>query len=104
MDIMNPNIDAQIKKKGENSEKTFHLEELYRKHKDYVLDLFKMNYVFSDAYLQAIYSQFSNIFNSYEEVRNLLYLKNLDKSQWGKRSLTKLTHDIDRQIREESII
>ena len=101
LDIMNPNIDTGVKKKGENSEKTFHLKELYRKHKDYVLDLFKMNYVFSDEYLQSIYSQFSNMFNSYEEVRNLLYLKSLDKSQWGKQSLAKLTHDINWQIQEE---
>lgn len=102
LDIMNPNLDAQIKKKGENSDDVFHLTELYKKHKDYVLDLFKMNYVFSDEYLQSIYSQFSNMFNSYEEVRNLLYLKSLDKSQWGKRSLAKLTHDIDWQIREDT--
>ena len=102
LDIMNPNIDAQIKKKGQNSDNIFHLTELYKKHKDYVLDLYKMNYVFSDEYLQSIYSQFSNIFSSYDEVKSLLYLKNLDKSQWGKRSLAKLTHDIDRQIQEDT--
>ena len=70
------------------------MTELYNEHKDYVLYLYRKRYMFSDEYLQMIAGRF-------DELKGLLYLMDLDKEQWGRRPLAKLTHDIDLQITEE---
>ena len=93
-----PNLDAAFLNRLENSKKFFHLPELYNGHKDYVLSLFFKNYVFSDDYIELLCQQFPDLFPTKEEVKGLLYLMDIDKENWGKRSLCKLTHDIDLEI------
>lgn len=45
---------------------------------------------------------FSELFSSYDEVKNLLYMTDLEKEHWGNRPLAKLTHDIDFQLNYDS--
>lgn len=98
--ILNPNLDTGVKERVENSNKEFNLTELYDMHKDYILYLFRKNYIFSEDYLKTLYEEFGGLFESLEDVRNMMYLMDIDKEQWGRRPLAKLTHDIDREIRE----
>ena len=79
----------------------FHLTELYNEHKDYVLYLYRKRYMFSDEYLQMICDTFPEMAGRVDELKGLLYLMDLEKEQWGRRPLAKLTHDIDLQITEE---
>ena len=37
---------------------------------------------------------------SFEDVKSMVYLMNINQEHWGRRSLGKLTHDIDQEIRE----
>lgn len=98
--ILNPDLDAGVKERVKSSNKEFNLTELYDMHKDYILYLFRKNYIFSEDYLKTLYEEFGGLFESLEDVRNMMYLMDIDKEQWGRRPLAKLTHDIDREIRE----
>lgn len=91
-------LKAGFAEKADNSKDIFHLERLYEKQKSYVLNLFQKNYVFSDAYLDMIYKQFPEMFPLKSDMKNLLYLMDLTKKEWGKRALAKLTHDISKEM------
>lgn len=91
-------LKAGFAEKADNSKDIFHLERLYEKQKSYVLNLFRKNYVFSDAYLDMIYKQFPEMFPLKSDMKNLLYLMDITKKEWGKRALAKLTHDISKEM------
>lgn len=59
------------------------------------------NYVFSEEYLELLYQEFPGVFSSFEDVKSMMYLMDIEQKQWGKRSLGKLTRDIDREINGE---
>lgn len=95
-------ITPELKEKVKNSKEVFHLTGLYNEHKDYVLYLYRKRYMFSDEYLQMICDSFPEMAGKLDELKGLLYLMDLEKEEWGRRPLAKLTHDIDLQITEES--
>ena len=94
-------ITPELQEKVQKSKDVFHLTQLYNEHKDYVLYLYRKRYMFSDEYLQTICDSFPEIAGKFDELKGLLYLMDLEKEQWGRRPLAKLTHDIDLQITEE---
>lgn len=91
-------LNAEFAEKADNAKDIFHLEGLYDKQKSYVLNLFRKNYVFSDAYLDTIYKEFPEMFPLRSDMKNLLYLMDITKAEWGKRALAKLTHDISKEM------
>lgn len=101
LDIVNPGLSEELKKKIENSDELFNLTRLYNKHKDYILYLFWKNYVFSEEYLELLCKEFPEVFRSVEDVKRMMYLMDISQEQWGKRPLGKLTHDIDAEINGE---
>lgn len=100
LEMSNPNLESTMLEKIKNSDEAFNLTELYNKHKDYILYLFRKNYIFSEEYLKTLCEEFPEMFESFEDAKNMMYLMDIDKKQWGRRSLGKLTHDIDWEIRE----
>ena len=80
-----------------------HLDDLYNEHKEYVMDIIKSKYVNSPERIHELLVSFPALFDSYEDVKNLLYMTNIQKEAWGSRPLSKLTYDIDRQLEEGSI-
>lgn len=94
-------ISKELRDKVNHSDKIFHLTELYNEHKDYVLYLYRKRYFFSDDYLETLCAAVPALDGKSDELKGLLYLMDLEQSEWGKRSLAKLTHDIDQQIEEE---
>lgn len=97
MDVKNVNL--KLANKVDNSIKIFHLRELYNEHKDYILYLFWKNYVFNEEYLDTICKEFPDMFPLKSDMENLLYLMDITKEAWGKRTLSKLTHDISREMK-----
>ena len=85
-----------------NSDELFKLTRLYNHHKDYILYLFWKNYVFSKKYLEELCEEFPEVFHSFEDAKSIMYLMDISQAQWGRRSLGKLTHDIDMEISENS--
>lgn len=85
-------------KRLENSLEIFKLEKLYNSHKEHVLDLFRQRYIFGEDYLKSLCDRFPDLFHSVTDVKNTLYLSDIRKEKWGKRPLSKLTHDIDEEF------
>lgn len=83
--------------------KSLHLEELYNEHKGNVMDILKSKYVNTPKRIHEIRKMFPQLFYSDGEVKNMLYMANIQKESWGKRPLAKLTHDIDQQVDSEGI-
>lgn len=92
-------VNPKLAQKAIHSIEIFHLKELYNGHKDYILDLFWKNYVFSEEYLDTICKEFPEMFQSKSDMENLLYFMDITKEAWGKRVLGKLTHDISREMK-----
>lgn len=86
---------TEFEKRVNNSIDIFHLQELYNGHKDYILHLFWIEQIFTETYMDSLSKSFPTIFPTAEDVKNWIYLMETDKEYWGKRSLSKLTHDID---------
>lgn len=95
-------LPKELVEKIEYSDRFFNLTELYNQHKDYILYLFWKNYVFSNEYLDELCRQFPEAFCSFEDAKAMMYLMDIEQAQWGKRSLGKLTHDIDMEINGET--
>lgn len=93
-------MDTDIVIRSVQSDQVFHLTELYNEHKDYILKMFSKRYIFNDSYLKMLYQIFGGLFSSEDELKSTLYLMSLNKNEWGKRPLGKLTHDIDSEISE----
>ena len=98
LDIIGDGLSKAQKEKIQLSDKVFNLTRLYNKHKDYILYLFWKNYVFNDEYLYVLCREFPEVFQSFEDAKSMMYLMDIDQEQWGRRSLGKLTHDIDMEI------
>lgn len=93
-------IPSEKQKKIKNSNNIFCLTELYNEHKDYVLSLFQKRYVYNTAYLEFLFTQFPDKFQNMDDVKRMAYLMDVNLTQWGRRPLSKLTHDIDCEIEE----
>jgi len=81
-----------------NQVERLRLEELYNEHKDYIKDIVRSHYVNTPDRIEELYSCFKNIFSSKDEIRGMIYMTDLDKESWGKRIMTKLTYDIEKQL------
>ena len=53
-----------------------------------------------DEYLQSLVTSYPNLFSSISEAKNFVYLNYLDETEWDKRVLAKLTHDIIKDCSE----
>ena len=75
-----------------------HLNELYNEHKDYVRDIIRSKQVNTPDRIKELLRMFPMLFDLAEDVKNLMYMNNIQKDAWGNRPLSKLTHDVDRQL------
>lgn len=87
-----PNSDLGLKAAKQNER--LHLAELYSEHGDYISDILKSYHINTPARIEELLQRFPNIFSTPDEVRNLIFMSYIDRDQWGKRPLAKLTHDI----------
>lgn len=77
-----------------NSVDTFHLEQVYQSHKDYVHELVWKSKIYNEHMIASLQSDFSELFSSDKDVRDLLFGQYLDENEAHKRPLAKLTQDI----------
>lgn len=96
-------MQANKEEEINNQMQKLHLDELYSKHTDYVMDIIKSKNVNTPERINEIRKTFPQLFGSNDEVKNMLYMTDLGKESWGKRPLSKLTHDIDRQLENGNI-
>ena len=73
-----PASDPDYEKRVQTSIKKFGLDVLYREsHNAYVCAIFEQRYVFNDAYLDTLIDSFPDLFQSRDEVRQLLYISDM---------------------------
>ena len=93
-------INAEKRERIQNSINQLALTELYQSHKGYVSDLYFQRYILTDDFIHDLFLQFPDLFSSEEEIRAAFLAVNTDHDHWGERPLTKLTHDIEKEIDE----
>ncbi len=84
-----------------NSVNIFKLEDLYNSHTDIVSDLLLNRYICTDKMIDDILQNFPKLFQSRQEVKEILLMGKLDKERLGERPLGKLIHDISSQLDKE---
>lgn len=84
--IMIDKVNRQIKR--------LHLNDLYNEHKDYIRDIAKNRYIYSDKRINELLTKYPLLFKSRDEVIKTVYMNDIRKDKWVKRPLAKLTKDI----------
>lgn len=77
-----------------NSAETFHMEELYENHLDYVEEIIKKAKIFNASQLKEYLDQYEGMFLSKGELYRTIYGNYLEEENQGKRPLSKLTQDL----------
>jgi len=78
---------------------TFDLEDLYKKHKDYALELIQKKYAYSESYIDNLFQQYEGtLFKNREDILRLVTSNFVEEEDLSKRPLSKLTMDIVRQL------
>lgn len=93
-----PTVDSERYNTVHETAKILHTEELYQKHKDYVLDIIRNTQIYTDEYMTDLLKKFPHIFRDVSDVQRSAFMNYLDKPHWGDRVLAKLTYDIHRQF------
>lgn len=86
--------DHKLSEREEKTNEKLKLTSLYNKHGDYIRDIIKTAYIYDDEYIKSLLVEFPDLFDSEQDVKNLVYLNYLEQKDWGKRILSKLTHDV----------
>lgn len=81
-----------------NSINTFKLNKLYEFHKDYVRELIKKAIIYNESRIEELYTQYSELFRSREEVLQMIVSNYIEYEDLGKRPLAKLTKDICEEL------
>lgn len=89
-------IDPIKRCKIERQKDILHLEKLYNMHRDYACDIALNKYINSEDRVNEILAKFPELFASKDDVLRVMYMNDIQKDGWGKRSLAKFTHDIVR--------
>lgn len=92
-------MDSAVQDKIKKQNDVLHLERIYNMHKDYVCDITLNQYINSDDRINEILLKFPDLFDSKEDVLSVLHMNDIRRDNWGKRPLSKLTHDILKNIK-----
>ena len=92
--------ELRVKMQGNNKDiissynDAFKIEELYSLHKDYIIEILKKSIMLNDDFVFSIYSSFPELFSDINEVKELIYGNYLKHENFGRRPLSKMTHDL----------
>lgn len=84
----------ELEERIHTSVKKLHLDDLYNTHVDYVADIIRSEYLFSDAYIKMLSERLPMMKFSMQDVKELMYCKDLSEEHWGQNILSKLSYDI----------
>lgn len=77
-----------------SNHKVFHLEDVYDIHLDYLKEILIKKKTYPPSQIAEHLKNFPNLYNSEEEVRQVLFANYLSEDEFHKRPLSKLTSDI----------
>ncbi|HRD81369.1 MAG TPA: hypothetical protein PLL53_11470 [Saprospiraceae bacterium] len=91
--------DDCISERFKNHIEAFHLDNLYKHHSDYVIELIQKKYLYSEEYLNALFKQYEgSIFRNREDILRLVTTNFVDEKDLKNRPLAKLTRDVVAQL------
>lgn len=94
--------DETGKKYIEGVQEFFKLQDLYKEHhNDYVRDIIKNLIIYDESKIEELQQNFSGLFETREDVLDVVLMNRIQINDWGKRPLAKLTHDIYQEFKEE---
>jgi hypothetical protein len=77
-----------------NSIDTFHLNEVYQTHQDYVIELIKKVQIYNDGQFTEYLENFGELFKTEDEMQRIIFGNYIQENKLGKRPLAKLTKDL----------
>lgn len=88
--------DNTLKKRIVNSNSTFHIEDLYKNHRDYILEILKKSAMYNESRIEELLNNenYKYLFDSKEELISILLSNYTCTEDLSKRVLSKLTKDI----------
>lgn len=92
------NVKSQKGKKIKNSIELFNLDYLYSLHKDYVRELIKKAVIYNESRITELYKEYGELFNSREELIQIIVGNYVNDEELGKRPLAKLIKDISEDL------
>ncbi len=102
LDIIDNCRDIALSTKIKNNIEAFKLKELYGFHKDYIAEIIKKSIIYNPSRIEELQklkdSHGKYLFSSKEEVINMLVSNYINKKDFGKRTLSKLTRDIAEEL------
>jgi len=78
---------------------TFNIEGLYNHHTDVVADLYKKRVIYSDEYIDELFTKYGDIFQSREELIGLITCGYMNDEELNQRPLSKLIKDISKELK-----
>jgi len=86
-------------KRAKNQIKSFELDTLYENHKDIILELIQKNAIYSESYIDELFSQYEGtLFKNKEDLQRLISGGYVTDEEIGKRPLSKLIKDISQEL------
>lgn len=85
---------SDFSEKIDNSIKTFHLNDVYQIHTDYVQEIIKKVILYNSSRISELYADFPELFSSKEEILRIIFGNYICNNDFGKRPLSKLSKDI----------
>jgi hypothetical protein len=85
---------SDFSEKIDKSIKTFHLNDVYKIHTDYIQEIIKKVIWYNSSRVSELYLDFPELFSSKEEILRIIFNDYICKNDFGKRPLSKLTKDI----------
>lgn len=90
--------DEDFKDKCKNNIEVFALKELYQKHSDYIEEIIYKAYSYNEEYYNGLIEEYTKIGKTTSEIHRLIFGNYIDKADNEKRPLSKLTHDLLKQM------
>ena len=95
--------DTKLAGKIRNNIDAFKIKELYNFHKDYITELIKKSIIYNPSRIDELFKlgdlKGDKLFSSKEEVINMIVSNYINKNDFGKRTLSKLTRDIAEELK-----
>jgi hypothetical protein len=95
--------NALRKKLIQNNCRIFHLNDIYKEHKDIVREIIRKHYISGGEYLKTLAKSFPKIFTSAEELYQMAFGNYYAEIDFHKRPLGKITRDIFEQLKFDAI-
>lgn len=91
-------IDWKDQEFFESNGKVLGLDDLYQNHNDIAQEIILKRHVYNDSRIDELLEEYKGIFNSREEIVQMITGNYIKDEELGKRPLSKLTRDIARDV------